>query len=243
MTSNRIRVSTRQRAGESSSGRRRRQIVSSGDNLDRWLAFAFGIIFVSVLLYLATAVQNPSAFTIRVYVTVLALAAAGVGAILPGFLEIRYKNLLRAGGALALFVLVYFNEPAIGSKIPRFVEPASSPTTVVDSFLKAISLGNPAESWALLPDDARDLIKGGETTWDNLYKNVVAPLGPVESRSLVGETRIDSPPGFPPGIYRSFSYKSKFKGESGFRNEIVVVRANASDKWEVFSYQISLGTL
>lgn len=235
--SNQIRIST----GGASNAIRGRRRGSRGTSLDRWLAFAFGVTFVSVLLYLATAVKNPSVFTIQVYVTVLALAAAGVGAILPGFLEIKYKNLLRAGGALALFVLVYFNQPAIGSKIPRFVEPASSPNPVVDNFLKAISSGNPAESWALLPDDARDLINGGETTWDSLYKNVVAPLGAVESRTLVGETKLDSPPGFPPGIYRSFSYRSKFKADVGFRNEIVIIRGNESDKWEVFSYQISLG--
>src|SRR6187399_1847881 len=115
-----------------------RRAAASGSPLDRWLAFAFGVIFVCALLYLATVERNPTPLQLRVYITVLALAAAGVGAIIPGFIEIRYKNLLRAGGAVALFGLVYLNEPAIGKNVANYVEPAVPAEPVVQAFLAAI---------------------------------------------------------------------------------------------------------
>lgn len=210
--------------------------------LDRWLAFTFGVIFVSILLYLATVVKNPNPLTIKVYATVLALAAAGVGAILPGFIEVRYKNFLRAGGAIGLGVLVYLNEPAIGTHLPQFVEPESSPDAVINAYLAAIDSGNPDRSWNLMSDSAREFVANNEATWVNLYNNNLVPLGHSETRTLVGQGKEISPPGFPPGIYRIFTYKSKFAADSGCRNEVVTVRANSSDAWEIFSYQISLAT-
>ncbi|MFZ2898076.1 MAG: carboxypeptidase-like regulatory domain-containing protein [Saprospiraceae bacterium] len=44
--------------------------------------------------------------------TLLALAAAGVAALLPGFLHINVREYLKAGGALAMFALVYLINPA-----------------------------------------------------------------------------------------------------------------------------------
>jgi tetratricopeptide (TPR) repeat protein len=76
------------------------------------LAFSFGVVFVIVLLVLTVAIPNPTATTFFVFRVVLALAAAGVGAILPGLLVIHVSKGIRAGGALALFVLVYVVNPA-----------------------------------------------------------------------------------------------------------------------------------
>lgn len=66
------------------------------------------------MLYVAFFIPNPTEsqwFTFRV---VLALAAAGVGALLPGLISVNAGPYVRAGGALALFVLVYwFNPPKL----------------------------------------------------------------------------------------------------------------------------------
>lgn len=79
---------------------------------ERHLAFAFGVVFVIVLLVLATLVPNPTPFQYTVFRIVLALAAGGVAAMIPGFLTVTVPNFLRAGGALAVFVIVYFYSPA-----------------------------------------------------------------------------------------------------------------------------------
>jgi len=80
---------------------------------DQLLTFVFGVIFLSVLL--AVAIIDPTLTDNREIIRIiLALAAAGVGAMFPGFLDIRgnFPNLvIRATGALALFVLIYLIRP------------------------------------------------------------------------------------------------------------------------------------
>ena len=83
-------------------------------------AFIFGVVFVVVMLYINLYVPNPTEtqwFTFRV---VLALAAAGVGALLPGLLSMTVPPYIRAGGALALFIVVYwFNPPKLVTTPPE----------------------------------------------------------------------------------------------------------------------------
>lgn len=79
---------------------------------EKVLAFVFGVVFVVVLLAVAFFVPNPTAFQYTVFRIVLALAAAGVAAMIPGFLQVNISTWLRAGGALAIFVIVYFYAPA-----------------------------------------------------------------------------------------------------------------------------------
>jgi len=78
---------------------------------DRWAVFAFGVIFVGVLLTLVVAIRDPSPAQLVVFRTVMALAAAGVAAFIPGLLHIELPW-VRAGGALAVFALVYLYSPA-----------------------------------------------------------------------------------------------------------------------------------
>src|ERR1700683_5554384 len=78
----------------------------------RFLAFGFGIIFVVVLLILAIEFPNPTPFQHTVFRIVLALAAGGVAAMIPGFLTIEVSKWLRARRALGVFVNVYFYSPA-----------------------------------------------------------------------------------------------------------------------------------
>jgi len=69
---------------------------------------------------------------------VLALAGGGVGAVIPGFLELNMKAgaklALRAGGALAVFVVLYFWSPA-------HWEPSSTGTVIQNTS----GVGSPAQ--------------------------------------------------------------------------------------------------
>lgn len=76
------------------------------------LSFIFGVVFVITLLIIAFMIPSPSDFQYTVFRIVLALAAGGVVAAFPGFIEVTFGRWLRAGGALAVFVLVYFYSPA-----------------------------------------------------------------------------------------------------------------------------------
>jgi hypothetical protein len=79
---------------------------------ERFAVFGFGIFFVVVLLVLAMGFPNPTAFQYTVFRIVLSVAVAGTAAFLPGFMEARIRSGLRAGGAMAVFAIVYFFNPA-----------------------------------------------------------------------------------------------------------------------------------
>lgn len=88
--------------------------------------FSFGVAFVLILVVIAITLPRPTEFQQLIFRIVLALAAAGVGALLPGFLSIKYKTFLRAGGALAVFAIVYFFNPAtlvISTPSPHVILP------------------------------------------------------------------------------------------------------------------------
>jgi hypothetical protein len=98
-------------------------------NWEKIAAFAFGVVFIVVMIYIALYVPNPTPTQWFVFRVVLALAAAGVGALLPGLLRVEAPPYVRAGGALALFVVVYWFNP------PKLVAPPPEPPHVQVPFL------------------------------------------------------------------------------------------------------------
>src|ERR1700734_220199 len=85
------------------------------------IAFSFGVAFVITMLTLALWVPTPSSFQYNVFKTVLAIAVAGIGAMIPGFIELTIPSWVRAGGALAVFVIVFFYNPASLVTSPQVV--------------------------------------------------------------------------------------------------------------------------
>lgn len=79
---------------------------------ERLVALICGVVFVTAILALAVFIPNPSLFQYNVFRIVLSLAAAGFVSMTPGFIELTVSNWVRAGGALAVFVIVYFYNPA-----------------------------------------------------------------------------------------------------------------------------------
>jgi len=74
--------------------------------------FCFGLVFVVTLLVLAIKFPRPTEFQYVVFRSVLALAAAGIAVFIPGLLEVDVSGIVKAGGALAVFVVIYFFSPA-----------------------------------------------------------------------------------------------------------------------------------
>ena len=100
-------------------------------NWEKIAGLIFGALFATALLLLNVFIPEPSATQYATFRTILALAAAGVGGILAGTLYIKgsiQKWSVRAGGALALFLIVYFFTPAPAS----IAEPAISQTIEKD---------------------------------------------------------------------------------------------------------------
>ncbi|MBK67891.1 MAG: hypothetical protein CMP22_07140 [Rickettsiales bacterium] len=81
---------------------------------EKILGFGFGVTFIVVLLVIALFITDPTETQHATFKTILALSAAGIGGIFTGFIHVEGKInefTIRAGGALALFVIVYFFPP------------------------------------------------------------------------------------------------------------------------------------
>ncbi len=97
---------------------------------ERKLAVLFGVIFVAAILVIAIFIPNPTPFSYTVFRIVLALAAAGFVSMTPGFIEAQVGNAIKAGGAIAVFVIVYFFVPAAlppSDGVSSTSAPASAP--------------------------------------------------------------------------------------------------------------------
>lgn len=78
------------------------------------LIFGFGVFLILVVLRIAFRLPRPTEFQGLVLRVMLALAAAAIAAGIPGFINVQIGPGIRAGGALAVFLLVYaFNPPAL----------------------------------------------------------------------------------------------------------------------------------
>jgi hypothetical protein len=102
---------------------------------ERILAFATGLVLL--LLILATVLFGPqrdSGFAYVALRTILGLAAAAFVVIVPGFLEFNWPPVVRAGGALAAFAIVFFVNPP--------TPPAGAPTAQVIPRVHIGYLGN-----------------------------------------------------------------------------------------------------
>lgn len=85
--------------------------VDSDKWSDKQIAIVFGIAGVVVMLIIAFFFPTPSPFQYTIFRIVLALVGAGVGATIPGLLAVA-SGPIRASGAIAVFVIVYFFSPA-----------------------------------------------------------------------------------------------------------------------------------
>ena len=87
------------------------------DSYPKWqmiVAFLFGAISCIVMLLVAIFSPNPTDFQIFVFRVILSLSAAGVATLIPGFLRVNFGPYIKAGGAIAVFIIVYwFNPPQL----------------------------------------------------------------------------------------------------------------------------------
>lgn len=200
------------------------------------LAFLFGVLFLAAMLTFSILFPNPTAWQIRIWIPTLALSAAGVGAVLPGFLEIKYKSLVRATGALGLFVIVYLFQPVIERSVPSFPEPAQDPAPIALKFLAFLDQANTAAAYAMFDPEAQQSMT--LATFQGMYQSVRAQEGAAQTRTLAGVQSLLNPSGEPPGRYRILSYIAKFANDC--RIEAVGLKANQDLAWDVSGYNIML---
>lgn len=94
-----------------------KELGEKEDNYPKWqiiVAFVFGVTFCIVMLVIAIFFPNPTNFQILVFRVILSLSAAGIAALIPGFIKVDIAPYIKAGGAIAIFIIVYwFNPPML----------------------------------------------------------------------------------------------------------------------------------
>lgn len=122
--------------------------------------FVFGTVFFIVLLAIAWLDPHPSTSSWYVYIWVLAMAAGGVAALLPGAINVNLNPGIRASGALAMAVLVFYfgKDRAVDTTVQNMkshldapqgqqmggIDPSSDVYVVINSKLAAYDKGGQA---------------------------------------------------------------------------------------------------
>ena len=92
----------------------KKEVMNRLDKFSR-ISIYTGIALLVLVILLTLFVPSPTPFQIFVFRVILATAAAAFGSTIPGFLNLELPlwgtGVLRAGGALTLFVIIYMLNP------------------------------------------------------------------------------------------------------------------------------------
>jgi hypothetical protein len=195
------------------------------------------------MLVIALAVPNPTEAQWRVFNVVLALVAAAIAAILPGVLHLHFTPWLRAGGALAVFALVFLVKPA-GLVAANPFKPLQPPPAlelarpVVDAWLALID----AERY----DDAYDQShisfrrQYSEEDFVQLARNVRQPMGTVHSRVPTGQSAVEVPLG-DRGHARAYLFMTRFeRSDQPVAEQVFVFAHEGAGSWEPAGYFLNV---
>ena len=149
----------------------------SAPHVEKIAVFTFGVIFLTVILVLVVIYPTPSTAMFFAFRLAMALSAAGIGALLPGFLNLEVplpvKGGMRAGGALALFASVWFVNPAtLGVEV---TPPAEDARILINKFLSLSDAGDHKSAYALWSKRNRDLVP--VDAYVSMGKSVRDPIG------------------------------------------------------------------
>lgn len=202
---------------------------------EKILAYLFGVIFVTAILIVAIVIDTPTPLQEFVFRVVISLAAAGIAAVIPGFINVDVNGFLRAGGAIAVFVIVYFTNPAdiSGTPGPGLV-PDGDPKIAAEVYLAKSDSLDLDGIWSSYSNAVSDGYNRSD--FEEAFKNVRAPLGELVQREFVGMDSRDSVDGMPPAHYRVFTFKSTFSNGQ-IANETVVVMSDG-ESWKVAAHNI-----
>lgn len=98
-------------SGKPASGEPGLQASSINKPPSFWMPLGMGTFFTLVILGLVVFIPCPTSSQFGIFHIIISISAAGLAAVIPGFLEVEQKGIWRAGGALAVFALVFFGKP------------------------------------------------------------------------------------------------------------------------------------
>ena len=200
---------------------------------ERTLAFGFGVTFVVVLLVLAVKFPVPTPNQYLIFRTILSLAAAGVAGFIPGFISVNLNGLVRAGGALAVFVVAYFYNPAQLVNIPE--PPRDSPDAAVESWLTLIDSGQYATAWKSASEMAHKRFYEKQIV--DVFTAQRSPLGAVVSRTQIAVTPTHALPDGTVGNFDAITYRTTFQASPHPYVESIVLTVEKNE-WKILFHNL-----
>lgn len=205
-------------------------------SIEKIAVFAFGVVFLIAILVLVVLIPNPTVAQFFAFRLTMALSAAGIGALLPGFLTLDVplpvQGGIRAGGALALFASIWFMNPAtLGVEVQP---PKEDAKVIIDRFLGLTDAHDHKAAYALYATRNRERVS--EEAYVNMGKQVRDPLGTVNRRVLVSADT----PNLINGVHGPFvvhTYQGRFSGSS----DVWVENASTipeNGAWRISGYSI-----
>lgn len=211
---------------------------SSRLNYEKVAVFVFGVVFLTAILTLVVKNPYPTEIQFFAFRLTLALSAAGVGALLPGFIKVDVplplQGGLRAGGALALFASVWFFNPAHLGVVVK--PPEENASLLMNQFLNLTDAQDHRDAYALFA--LRDRERVSESAYISMGEQVRDPLGKIEKRILIGTDTPNELMGIPGPFVRHF-YQGKFSGAKDIWVEAVTAIAE-NGVWRIGGYNLAL---
>jgi len=221
--------------------------LSKSHHWEKVAVFAFGVVFITALLAVALFFKDFTPESYSIFRIIIALAAAGIGAVIPGFLDVQMKGFLRAGGAMALFVIVYFFSPPPPIAPPPPPNPNAAIEKLIDKVEPQTSARPTAEEWMNLIDRFQY-----EQAWDtgaksmqysysrkginDVFTETRTPLGTVRVRRPQGVDAMTQLPNGIKGHFRTFKYQTTFESGSTYDEYVMMVAENG--EWKTLAHTI-----
>ena len=212
---------------------------------DIFWAFVLGTMFLVAILAIAVFVRKPTSFLITVVKIILPLAGAGFADGVTGLLTVDLhpysSGAIRASGAMAVLVILYFFVPAgliVHNNAEEPEEDAKGdPELVASSWLSLIDQHDYRTAWSKTARATQTAFP--RPLFDRLYKEQVEPLGDMQSRKILGAATAVTLSNGKRGNFRIFRYRTRFSNDSGrLRDEEIVVTVE-DGAWKVENHNVN----
>ena len=207
--------------------------------LERYSIFIFGIVFLEIMITLSIWIPEPSKTQFFTFKVAIALSAAGIGALIPGLLEINVPFLppgvVKAGGAVSFFVLIWFTDPAKVA-IERIAPPdvANAPE-VSTAYLDILDAKSYERAYQYFSTAKQKVIS--ESTFAQLSRNVRESLGKrIKGPTIANVTPTEDFMG-KHGSFVGVQFQSRFESQSDVWADFLVLEAEDGD-WKIISHTI-----
>lgn len=209
-------------------------------NVERYSVFIFGVVFMATILILSVWIPEPTKSQFFTFKLVISLAAAGIGALLPGFVEFKTKILplgtLRAGGAIGLFLVIWYTDPAKYAIDEIAPPPDTEAEVLFVQYLNLLDSKDYRKAYTLYAKDERKNIS--ENTFTKIATTTEKSLGKRIKGPEVYRTSYANEFNGQKGHFVATTYESRFETQSEVWMDTVIAIAEDGE-WKIYAHNLA----